>query len=105
MDRIIEQDCLEYIEKIDLTPLKNKTVYITGANGLIGTYVIYMLHLANIVKKAGINIAAVSKSPPGSHLKDIFKDDYTFYAADLNGPKQECFELKADYIIHGATYA
>lgn len=105
MDRIIEQDCLEYIEKIDLTPLKNKTVYITGANGLIGTYVIYMLHLANIVKKAGINIAAVSKSPPGSHLKDIFKDDYTFYAADLNGPQQECFELKADYIIHGATYA
>ena len=36
MDRFIEQDCLEYIEKIDLTPLKGKTVYITGANGLIG---------------------------------------------------------------------
>ena len=35
MDRFIEQDCLEYIEKIDLTPLKGKTVYITGANGLI----------------------------------------------------------------------
>ena len=53
MDRIIEQDCLEYIEKIDLVPLKGKTVYITGANGLIGTYLIYMLHLANTVKGAG----------------------------------------------------
>lgn len=105
MDRIIEQDCLEYIEKIDLAPLRDKTVYITGANGLIGTYVIYMLHLANVAEKAGINIAAVSKSPPGSHLQDIFKDRYTFYATDLNKPDCSCFEAKADYIIHGATYA
>jgi len=105
MDRFIEQDCLEYIEKIDLTPLRGKTVYITGANGLIGMYVIYMLHLANVIKNAGINIVAVSKSPPGSHLKDIFKDRYTFYSADLIRPDCNCFEEKADYIIHGATYA
>jgi UDP-glucuronate decarboxylase len=105
MDRMIEQDCLEYIEKIDLTPLKDKTVYITGANGLIGTYLIYMLHLANVIKGIGVNIAAVSKSPPGSHLQDIFRDRYTFFAADLNDPKCNCFDVKADYIIHGATYA
>ena len=105
MDRFIEQDCLEYIEKIDLTPLRNKTVYVTGANGLIGTYLIYMLHLANTVKDMGINIAAVSKSPPGSHLQDIFNDRYTFYSADLNDPRCDCYEPKADYIIHGATYA
>ncbi len=105
MDRIIEQDCLEYIEKIDLSPLRNKTVYITGANGLIGTYVIYMLHLANVTKEAGINIVGVSKSPPGSHLKDIFSDRYTFHAVDLNNPDCDCFHVKADYIIHGATYA
>ncbi len=105
MDKIIEQDCLEYIEKINLTPLRDKTVYITGANGLIGTYMIYMLHLANVVKKAGIKIAAVSKSPPCSHLQDILKDPYTFYTSDLNRPDCNCFELKANYIIHGATYA
>lgn len=105
MDRFIEQDCLEYIEKIDLTPLRNKTVYVTGANGLIGTYLIYMLHLANTVKDMGINIVAVSKSPPGSHLQDIFNDRYTFYSADLNDPRCDCYEPKADYIIHGATYA
>jgi dTDP-glucose 4,6-dehydratase/UDP-glucuronate decarboxylase len=105
MDRFIEQDCLEYIEKIDLTPLKGKTVYITGANGLIGTYLIYMLHLANVVKEAGINITAVSKSPPGSHLEEIFRDRYAFYATDLNIPDCSCFDVRADYIIHGATYA
>ncbi len=105
MDRIIEQDCLEYIEKIDLSPLRDKTVCITGANGLIGTYLIYMLHLANINKDTGINIAAVSKSPPGDHLQDIFKDRYVFFAEDLNRPDCNCFDVKADYIIHGATYA
>jgi len=105
MDRIIEQDCVEYLEKIDLSPLRDKTVFITGANGLIGTYLIYILHLANVVKKAGINIVAVSKSPPGSHLHDIFSERYTFYAEDLNKPDCDCFRDKADYIIHGATYA
>jgi len=105
MDRFIEQDCLEYIEKIDLNPLEGKTVYITGANGLIGTYLIYMLHLSNVFKNAGINIVAVSKSPPGKHLKDIFEDNYTFIAADLNDPECNCLEPESDYIIHGATYA
>ena len=105
MDRIIEQDCLEYIEKIDLAPLKDKTVYITGANGLIGTYLIYMLHLANVYKNAGINIVAVSKNPPRSHLQDVFNNRYTFYASDLNSSDFNCYGAKADYIIHGATYA
>lgn len=105
MDRFIEQDCREYVEKIDLTPLKGKTVYITGANGLIGTYMIYMLHLANVIKNIGVNIAAVSKSPPGKHLEEIFRDRYVFYAADLSRPDCNCFDIRADYIIHGATYA
>ena len=112
MDRIIEQDCLEYLEKIDLSPLKGKTVYITGANGLIGTYVIYMLHLANILKNTGIKIAAVSKNPPADYLQDIFqdafKDRYSFHSLDLYRQDLDCSEAeetKADYIIHGATYA
>ena len=51
MDRFIEQDCLEYIEKADMTPLKKTKPFITGANGHIGTYLVYMLHLANVVQK------------------------------------------------------
>ena len=105
MDRFIEQDCLEYIEKADMTPLKNKTVYITGANGLIGTYLVYMLHLANVVKNIGVDIFAVSKSPPADRLQDIFRDGYAFYPVDLNNPDSDVFGIKADYIIHGATYA
>jgi len=105
MDKIIEQDCLEYIKKIDFTPVHDKTVLITGANGLIGTYLIYMLHLANVVEGAGINIVAISKNSPCEVLRDIFANNYEFHSLDLNKMVYNDLHQKADYIIHGATYA
>lgn len=105
MDKIIEQDCLEDIKKIDLMPLHDKTVLITGANGLIGTYLIYMFHLANIMEEAGINIIAISKNSPCKALRDVFTHNYEFHSLDLNRMDYNEIQQKADYIIHGATYA
>lgn len=105
MDKLIEQDCLEYIKKIDITPLYNKTVLIIGANGLIGTYLVYMLHIANMVEAAGIKIIAVSKSSPCKSLQAIFDSNYEFRAIDLNKVDDYELQQKVDYIIHGATYA
>jgi len=105
MDLIIEQDCIEHLRYIDLSPLNDKTVIITGANGLIGTYLIYFLHLANLKKGFNINIIGVSKNHPNARLREIFKDRYNFYPMDLiNTSLIELLE-KADYIIHGAGYA
>ncbi|MDF2987370.1 MAG: nucleoside-diphosphate-sugar epimerase [Eubacterium sp.] len=105
MDKYIEQDCREYIDRIDVSPLKGKTVLITGANGLIGTYLIYMLHLSNVEKAAGINIEAVSRSTPNKAISDVFENRYRFHTVDLNLPGSLETLQKADYIIHGATYA
>lgn len=105
MDKYIQEDCMEYLKKIDLTPLYNKSVLITGANGLIGTYIIYMLHLANLLNNGGIKIQAVSRSKPCEALTDIFEQNYRFYSEDLNIMDFDKLKDKADYIIHGATYA
>ncbi len=105
MDKYIEEDCLEYIKRIDLSPLYNKTVLITGANGLIGTYIIYMLHLENLINGGGIKIKAVSRSKPCEALADIFEQNYRFDSEDLNSMDFDKLKDKADYIIHGATYA
>lgn len=105
MDKFIKQDCIHYLEKIDLSPLYGKRVLITGANGLIGTYLICFFHLANITRNAGIDISAVSRSAPCDKLREIFRDGYTFYSMNLASPGPHHFPQRADYIIHGATYA
>jgi len=108
LDTIIKQDCLDYIKKIDLAPLKNKTVYVAGANGLIGTYLIYMFHLANITQNMGIKIIALSKSVPCGKLRDIFSEQngqYEFHSVNLAAAEPLDLPQKADFIVHGATYA
>jgi dTDP-glucose 4,6-dehydratase/UDP-glucuronate decarboxylase len=106
MDKIISEDCLGYLSQIDLSPMKGKTVLITGANGLIGSYLIYFLYLANIQQNLDIKVIAISKHSPNKKLQDIFKDKekYAFCQTDL---AYSDFNLpwKTDYIIHAATYA
>jgi dTDP-glucose 4,6-dehydratase/UDP-glucuronate decarboxylase len=104
MSLIIEKDLLKILEKVDLNKLRDKTFLITGSNGLIGTYIVRLLQLANKKQNLSIKVIGISKNEPNDLLSEI-KDDknFTFYKKNLAEDFE--FDEEVDYILHAATYA
>jgi len=70
-DSIIHQDCRKIIEKINFSDLKNKSVLVTGASGLIGIYLISCLKMVS--ESLNIKIFAWIKSDIEKEFKTIFE--------------------------------
>ena len=85
--------------KKDLTDLKGKTFFITGANGLIGSNLVNYLHYLNKKEKLNIKIIAHSFSAPVSWLPQ--EKNIRYISADLT---EKLSEIKFNYLIHTATY-
>ena len=86
--------------------LKEKSILITGATGLIGSFIIDMLLYANEHYNMNINILAMGRSL--SRLKERFNDDDTnpflcFIEHDIND--EIVVDESTDYIIHAAGNA
>ncbi len=104
MNGIIEKDILSILDKINLSKLKGKTILITGSNGLIGTYLISFIFIANREKNLDAKIIGISKSPPNKILSEFSSNsNFKFYTMNL----VEKTEIKEnpDFIIHAACYA
>ena len=104
MNPIIEEDLLGVLERVELGKLMNKSILVTGSNGLIGTYIVMALYLANKKHNLNIRVIGVSKNDPNDTLSEIREDkNITFYQKNLVDDSE--FDEKFDYIIHAATYA
>jgi len=84
--------------------LKNKSILITGATGLIGTFLIDLLMYRNLKYNDNIAIYAVgrNKEKAFTRLNEYFDTNFfVFIQQDI----QSSLELNApvDYIIHGAS--
>ena len=101
MNEIIEKDLLNILEKINLEKLRNKTILITGSNGLIGTYLVSLLYLANKIQNLNINVIGISKNLPNKTLSEF--TNFKFYSMNL--AKKSEIKEKPDFIIHAACYA
>lgn len=93
----------EIYKNFNFESLKNKSILITGANGLIGSYLIDYLSYLNSQQEYNIKIFAMSRSL--EKLKNrFFKRPNLFYIEqDLNKPLS--VDEKFDYIIHAASNA
>ena len=99
---IIREDVRHVCDKIDFNELDGKTVLLTGASGLIGTY---FLATVRELQRAGkkIKIFAIAKNKFPEYLSyfgefaDFLQGDITDYGFIESLPK-------ADYIIHAGGY-
>ena len=88
------------IKKID--DLKNKKVLITGASGLIGSYLVNYLVYLNKIFNSNIKIFNISRNRE-ILLKKFNQEDIIIIEQDLNEPLK--FSETFDYVIHAASNA
>ena len=87
---------------IDIDLLKSSRILITGANGLIGSYLVYFLDYLNREYDASIEIYAMSRSK--QRLESTFEGlKINIIEQDLNLPIET--DLDVDYVIHAASNA
>lgn len=101
MYNVIKEDVKNIFEKINFTELKNKSILITGASGLIGVYMVSCLK--EISKKLNIKIHVWVKNEIEPEFIEIF-EDCQIIKKDIT--EDSSFEdlPKFDYIIHAAGY-
>jgi dTDP-glucose 4,6-dehydratase/UDP-glucuronate decarboxylase len=104
MNSIVYEDLESIYKQIRLNKLKNKTILLTGLNGLIGSYLSQLIYYLN-KKNFNIKLIGFTKSKVKKHLVYISDDkNIKFITGDLIN--EQFIDLpKIDYIIHSATYA
>jgi nucleoside-diphosphate-sugar epimerase len=102
---VIAREAAQICHRVNLEELKGKTILITGASGLLGTY--FLATLAHL-KQNGVPVQAIAqvRSQPAPHTAEIIQRG-GFQLAQVNvAVHAECSSLpQADVIIHSAGYA
>lgn len=105
LSEIIIQDVEKACRQLDRTFFRNKIVLITGASGLIGTYILaYMVSLI----RAGVPVEVYAQtfSEPPPHMLELISDvKIKVMQIDLSNVSEYERLPDADVIIHSAGYA
>lgn len=104
MNRVFKEDLEAIIgEDISWKKLKEKTVLITGASGMIGTYMLQTLTMLNDKFDYHIHVIAVLRNPAKLPEEVRVRKDVEVISHDVTEPMS--VEGKVDYIIHAASPA
>lgn len=97
---IIRDDAKSVVNRVDLSPLKDKLVVVTGATGLIGTYVLACLDAFGKCKAV---VKVAQREPHPSHPVSQFCPNGVWEARDLSDPT--CgLGCIPDYVFYAAGY-
>lgn len=104
MNPVLKEDLTRIIElDIEWEKLRNATVMITGASGMVGTYLTRTLLALNEKKSMNIQVVGVVRNPK-KIAEDIANNKaFSAYVHDVSIPFE--YEGAVDYLIHAASPA
>ena len=86
--------------------LRDRRILITGATGLIGSFLADALLLMNREEDAGIDVYAAGRSEAGIRARfGVRTDDPRFHYVPYDATKPVSLAFEPDYVIHAATSA
>lgn len=104
---ILKQDMEDiYSRNIDWMLLDGKTVLLTGAYGMLASYIVYFISYLNKEKNIDVRLIALVRNKDKFNLKfqtTNDREDLSVIESDLTQPLQ--ISEKIDYIIHAASLA
>lgn len=104
MNRVFKEDLEAIIgEDIEWEKLRGKRVLITGASGMIGTYMLHVLTMLNDRFSYGIRILAVLRNVSKLPQEVKEREDVEIIKHDVT--KKLDVEGNVDYVIHAASPA
>ena len=106
-DRLYVDD-IELVANLNIPwdKLKSKTIVVSGAGGLIGSFLIDVLMYKNLNNCLGCHIVALGRNSEKAKKKfaeywDL--EQFRFVSHDINKPLDELVIQKADYVLHLAS--
>ena len=103
MNRIIRDDCIGIINDNDVEKLRQKRVLITGASGMIGSYISYVLKTLNDLYQMDISIILNVRNK--KKLSDELIGDNHVEVIEQDVINKFNIDGNVDYIIHAASPA
>ncbi len=103
MNKIIYEDCMQIIHDNDVEKLRNKAFLITGASGMIGSYIAYVLKTLNDNFEMNIHIILCVRDK--NKLKKDFLNDKNVEIVVQDVKEKFNIEGNIDYIVHAASPA
>jgi len=102
---IIRQDADSICQGFSPVQLEGKTILITGASGIVGTYFLECLHHLSAVQKMNFQVLAVMKNEPPAHLLECLSlPNIHILRGDLADSEFYPHLPDSDFIVHAAGY-
>ncbi|WP_314293337.1 NAD-dependent epimerase/dehydratase family protein [Fusobacterium periodonticum] len=104
---IVQEDMKDiYNEDILFNKLKNKSVLITGATGMLATYIVYFLYYLNLNRDINVKIYILARNRKKiEELFGAFTNDKNFIIVNQDVTNEILIKEKIDYIFHLASSA